>query len=124
MYGTAITKPITELHQLQGQSPYSASKIGADMIVSSYHSAFGAPVVILRPFNTYGPRQSERAFANDICQAIDPIATKSSWEIWTPSRDCLLCFVSDTVSLLSPRLKQMIPNGRIFNSGTGRNGHN
>lgn len=61
VYGTAKTVPITEEHTLQGQSPYSASKIGADMIAESFYRSFNAPVVIARPFNTYGPRQSARA---------------------------------------------------------------
>ena len=61
VYGTAITTPISEDHPYQGQSPYSASKIGADMMADSYARCFSLPVVILRPFNTYGPRQSERA---------------------------------------------------------------
>jgi NAD dependent epimerase/dehydratase len=61
VYGTARSVPITEEHPLQGQSPYSASKIGADAIALSYHMAFGTPVSVLRPFNTFGPRQSARA---------------------------------------------------------------
>jgi dTDP-glucose 4,6-dehydratase len=61
VYGTARFVPITEEHPLQGQSPYSASKIGADQLAYSFHASFGLPVVIARPFNTYGPRQSARA---------------------------------------------------------------
>jgi NAD dependent epimerase/dehydratase len=61
VYGTARFVPITEEHPLQGQSPYSASKIGADQIAMSFHTSFGTPVAIIRPFNTYGPRQSARA---------------------------------------------------------------
>ncbi|MBU0675959.1 MAG: NAD-dependent 4,6-dehydratase LegB [Proteobacteria bacterium] len=61
VYGTAKFVPITEDHPLQGQSPYSASKIGADQIAMSYYNSFGTPVAIIRPFNTYGPRQSARA---------------------------------------------------------------
>jgi dTDP-glucose 4,6-dehydratase len=61
VYGTARRVPIDETHPLQGQSPYSASKIGADRIAESYHRSFGVPVVTVRPFNTYGPRQSARA---------------------------------------------------------------
>ena len=61
VYGTARFVPITEEHPLQGQSPYSASKIGADQIALSFHTSFGTPVAVLRPFNTYGPRQSARA---------------------------------------------------------------
>jgi NAD dependent epimerase/dehydratase len=61
VYGTARYAPIDELHPLQGQSPYSASKIGADKIAESFHRSFGVPVATIRPFNTYGPRQSARA---------------------------------------------------------------
>lgn len=61
VYGTARFVPITEDHPLQGQSPYSASKIGADQIALSFYASFGTPVVVVRPFNTYGPRQSARA---------------------------------------------------------------
>ena len=61
VYGTARFVPITEEHPLQGQSPYSASKIGADYIAMSFHTSFNSPVAIIRPFNTYGPRQSARA---------------------------------------------------------------
>ena len=61
VYGTAKYVPITEFHPLQGQSPYSASKIGADALVESFHRSFGVPITIARPFNTFGPRQSARA---------------------------------------------------------------
>ncbi|MFM7369399.1 MAG: GDP-mannose 4,6-dehydratase, partial [Sphaerospermopsis kisseleviana] len=61
VYGTAKFVPITEEHPLQGQSPYSASKIGADQIAMSFYQSFNTPVSIIRPFNTYGPRQSARA---------------------------------------------------------------
>ena len=61
VYGTAQTVPIDERHPLQGQSPYAATKIGADALGESYFRAFGLPVTILRPFNTFGPRQSARA---------------------------------------------------------------
>ncbi|GAA3121829.1 hypothetical protein GCM10020254_81350 [Streptomyces goshikiensis] len=60
VYGTALTAPISESHPLQPQSPYSASKIGADMMALSFHHAFELPVTVVRPFNTYGPRQSAR----------------------------------------------------------------
>src|SRR6185312_395154 len=61
VYGTAQYVPIDEKHPLRGQSPYAASKIGADALGESYHRSFGLPVAILRPFNTFGPRQSARA---------------------------------------------------------------
>ena len=68
VYGTARFVPITEDHPLQGQSPYSASKIGADQIAMSFHASFGTPVTLVRPFNTYGPRQTARA----VCRAGRP----------------------------------------------------
>src|SRR6201992_185568 len=61
VYGTALQVPINEDHPLQGQSPYSASKIGADKMVEAFHCSFELPAVIVRPFNTFGPRQSARA---------------------------------------------------------------
>ncbi len=94
VYGTARTVPITEAHPLQGQSPYSASKIGADTLAESFHRAFGLPVVTIRPFNTYGPRQSMRAVIPTIAvQALrgDVVRLGSL----TPTRD--LNFVTDTV---------------------------
>ena len=73
VYGTALRTPIDEEHPLQGQSPYSASKIGADKIAESYYRSFGTPVVTVRPFNTFGPRQSARAFIPTIIsQALVP----------------------------------------------------
>lgn len=95
VYGTARFVPITEEHPLQGQSPYSASKIGADKIVESYNLAFGVPTVTVRPFNTYGPRQSARAvIPATIVQALtQPIVKLGDLR---PTRD--LNFVGDTVA--------------------------
>jgi dTDP-glucose 4,6-dehydratase len=95
VYGTARAVPITEEHPLQGQSPYSASKIGADKIVESFHLSFGLPVVTVRPFNTYGPRQSARAvIPATIVQALtQPVIRLGDLR---PTRD--LNFVSDTVA--------------------------
>lgn len=94
VYGTAHYTPIDERHPLQGQSPYSASKIGADKIAESFSRSFDVPVVTIRPFNTYGPRQSARAvIPTIITQALTrPEVHLGSLE---PSRD--LTFVSDTV---------------------------
>lgn len=94
VYGTAQYTPIDEGHPLQGQSPYSASKIGADKIAESFYRSFDVPVVTIRPFNTYGPRQSARAvIPTIISQALTrPEVHLGSLE---PSRD--LTFVSDTV---------------------------
>src|SRR3954447_18572067 len=93
VYGTARTAPIHESHPLQGQSPYSASKIGADKIAESFHAAYGLPVVVLRPFNTYGPRQSARAvIPTIITQALAGETVRLG--ALTPTRD--LTFVGDT----------------------------
>jgi dTDP-glucose 4,6-dehydratase len=95
VYGTARTVPITEQQPLQGQSPYSASKIGADMLAESFHRSFGLPVVTVRPFNTYGPRQSMRAVIPTIAVAAlrgDVVRLGSL----APTRD--LTFVTDTVN--------------------------
>lgn len=117
VYGTALTVPINEDHPLQGQSPYSASKIGADKIAESFHCAFGLPVVTIRPFNTYGPRQSARAVIPTIIgQALtrDRILLGDT----RPCRD--FTFVSDTVRgfLLGAESDRAI--GEVINLGTGR----
>jgi NAD dependent epimerase/dehydratase len=116
VYGTALRVPIGEDHPLQGQSPYSASKIGADKLAESYHRSFGTPVMTLRPFNTFGPRQSARAFIPTIIsQALsrDEVRLGSL----TPERD--MTFVSDTVAgfmaaALTPGIE-----GMTINLGTG-----
>jgi NAD dependent epimerase/dehydratase len=93
VYGTARYTPIDEAHPLQGQSPYSASKIGADKIAESFYRAFNVPVVTLRPFNTYGPRQSARAVIPTI---ITQALTKNEVHLGSldPWRD--FTFVTDT----------------------------
>lgn len=94
VYGTAQRTPIDEDHPLQGQSPYSASKISADKIVESYFRSFDTPVVTIRPFNTFGPRQSARAFIPTIIsQALSRDAVYLG--SLTPQRD--MTYVSDTV---------------------------
>ncbi len=95
VYGTAQFVPIDETHPLRGQSPYAATKIGADALGASYHRAFGLPVTILRPFNTFGPRQSARAIIPTIIsQALTrPVIHLGSLE---PRRD--LSYVKDTVA--------------------------
>lgn len=94
VYGTALKIPIDEAHPLQGQSPYSASKIGADKLAESYHRSFNTPVVTVRPFNTFGPRQSARAFIPTIIsQAL--VSDTVHLGATTPKRD--MTFVSDTV---------------------------
>ena len=117
VYGTAIYSPIDESHPLQAQSPYSASKIAADKIAESYFRSFSTPVVTLRPFNTYGPRQSARAFIPTIISqalARDDIRLGSL----TPERD--MTFVADTVegfiaAALTPGVE-----GETINLGTGK----
>lgn len=94
VYGTALYAPIDEAHPLQGQSPYSASKIGSDKLAESFHYSYGTPVAIIRPFNTYGPRQSARAvIPTIITQAIAGEEIKLG--NLTPRRD--FTYVSDTV---------------------------
>src|SRR5205814_8269243 len=87
VYGTARFVPITEDHPLQGQSPYSASKIGADQIAMSFYSAFNTPVVIVRPFNTYGPRQSARAVIPSVIIQIAGGQTRVRLGALHPTRD-------------------------------------
>jgi NAD dependent epimerase/dehydratase len=95
VYGTAKFVPITEEHPLQGQSPYSATKIGADQIAMSFYHAFSTPVTILRPFNTYGPRQSARAIIPTVITQIASGSRKIKLGALHPTRD--FNYVSDTV---------------------------
>ena len=95
VYGTARFVPITEGHPLQGQSPYSASKIGADQIAFSFHHAFGTPVTVIRPFNTYGPRQSARAVIPTIITQIASGLRQIKLGSLHPTRD--FNYVKDTV---------------------------
>ena len=95
-YGSALYVPIDEKHPLQGQSPYSASKIGADMMAESYNKSFGLPVAIARPFNTYGPRQSARAVIPTIMSQIISGAKEIKLGLLSPTRD--LNYVKDTVN--------------------------
>lgn len=95
VYGTAQYVPINEAHPKQPQSPYSASKIGADAIADSFYRSFNLPVTIVRPFNTFGPRQSARAFIPTIITQLLNGATEIKMGDITPTRDLL--FVTDTV---------------------------
>jgi len=116
-YGTAQYVPIDEKHPLQGQSPYSASKIGADKIVESYHKSFELPVVTVRPFNTFGPRQSARAFIPTI---ITQALTRDSLNVGslTPIRD--MTFVKDTAEgLIRVGLCDKVI-GQVVNLGVGK----
>ncbi len=120
VYGTAITIPIEEDHPYQGQSPYSASKIGADMMADAYARSFDLPVAILRPFNTYGPRQSERAVIPTIIrQVLDPACPAILIGDSTPLRD--FTFVEDTVeAFLAIGAARDVRFGRPYNAGSGR----
>lgn len=95
VYGTAQYVPIDEKHPYQGQSPYSATKIGADRLAESFHRSFGLPVTIVRPFNTYGPRQSARAVIPTIITQLLNGETELRLGDTTPTRD--MVYVGDTV---------------------------
>src|SRR5215204_3977962 len=117
VYGTARTVPIDENHPLQGQSPYSASKIGADKIAESFHLSFGLPVVTVRPFNTFGPRQSARAvIPTIITQALN--GSEIRLGNLEPTRD--LNFVADTVEGFIKAAETPKAIGEVINLGTGR----
>lgn len=120
VYGTALKMPIDESHPLQGQSPYSASKIAADMMAEAFARSFGLPVVILRPFNTYGPRQSERAIIPTIIrQALDPSCPAIMVGDSTTVRD--LTFVTDTAAaFMAAGQADGIEYGQAFNAGSQR----
>lgn len=119
VYGTARTVPIVEDHPLQAQSPYAASKIGGDMMAMAYARSFDLPVVVLRPFNTYGPRQSERAvIASVIRQALDPACEAVQVGDTTPRRD--FTFVGDTAAaFLSAGGADGLEFGEPYNCGSG-----
>jgi NAD dependent epimerase/dehydratase len=117
VYGTAITVPISEDHPLQGQSPYSATKIGADKLAEAYHASFELPVVTVRPFNTYGPRQSARAVIPTIISQIQA-GRKVKLGSLTPTRD--LNFVSNTVDGFVAAAQRDAVLGETVNLGTGR----
>jgi NAD dependent epimerase/dehydratase len=120
VYGTALTLPITEDHPLQGQSPYSASKIGADIMAEAFARSFDLPVAILRPFNTYGPRQSERAVIPTVIrQLLDPTCAAIRIGDTSTVRD--FTFVDDTVAaFLAIGLAPDIEFGRPYNAGSGK----
>lgn len=117
VYGTARYVPIDEAHPLQGQSPYSASKIGADKIAESFHLAFGLPVVTARPFNTYGPRQSARAIIPTIITQLLAGAKEIKLGSLHPTRD--LNFVTDTCAGFLALGKCKAAEGKVVNIGTG-----
>ena len=116
VYGTAQFVPITESHPLRGQSPYAATKIGADALGESYHRAFGLPVAILRPFNTFGPRQSARAIIPTI---ISQALTRPTIKLGSldPRRD--LTYVKDTAAGFLAIAGCDAAIGRVVNIGRG-----
>ncbi|SAL06121.1 NAD-dependent epimerase/dehydratase [Caballeronia calidae] len=117
VYGTALTVPISENHPLQGQSPYSASKIGADQIALSFHLSFGTPVTILRPFNTYGPRQSARAVIPSIIAQIAKGKRVIKLGSLHPTRD--FNYVTDTVRAFETVMNSDAAVGHVLNAGSG-----
>jgi dTDP-glucose 4,6-dehydratase len=116
VYGTARFVPITEEHPLQGQSPYSASKIGADQLAYSFYSSFDLPVVIARPFNTYGPRQSARAVIPTVITQIANGTEQLKLGLITPTRD--FSFVQDTVDAFVATLRSDVGLGEVVNFGS------
>jgi NDP-hexose 4,6-dehydratase len=118
-YGTARTVPISESHPLQAQSPYAASKVGADKLVESYFLSFGLPAVTLRPFNTFGPRQSTRAVIPQIITQLAARPRQLKLGALAPTRD--FCFVTDTAAAFmelgsAPGSAVL---GEVFNCGPG-----
>jgi NAD dependent epimerase/dehydratase len=116
VYGTAKFVPITEDHPLQGQSPYSASKIGADQLAYSFYTSFNLPVITIRPFNTYGPRQSARAVIPTIITQIANGARKIKLGSLTPTRD--FSYVKDTVAGFISALQAESGLGEVINLGS------
>jgi NAD dependent epimerase/dehydratase len=115
-YGSARYTPIDEEHPLQGQSPYAASKIAADKLAESFYCSFGLPVATIRPFNTFGPRQSARAIIPTIIsQAFAGDTIKLG--LLTPVRD--FTFVEDTVLAFMRVAESQESLGHVFNVGTG-----
>jgi dTDP-glucose 4,6-dehydratase len=117
VYGTARYVPIDEDHPLQGQSPYAASKIGADKIAEAFHLSFGVPVATLRPFNTYGPRQSARAVIPTIVTQL-LVGESVALGNLTPTRD--FTYVTDTVEAFIKVVDVAPAVGRVLNLGAGR----
>jgi NAD dependent epimerase/dehydratase len=116
VYGTARFVPITEEHPLQGQSPYSASKIGADQIAMSFYLSFGTPVSIIRPFNTYGPRQSARAVIPTVITQIAAGSRQIKLGAITPTRD--FNYVTDTVRGFIALAESDAAIGQVTNVGS------
>ena len=116
VYGTAKFVPITESHPLQGQSPYSATKIGADQLALSFYSSFDLPVTVIRPFNTYGPRQSARAVIPTIIGQIAAGGSQIKLGASSPTRD--FNYVMDTVNGFIAALNSSNGIGEVINLGS------
>jgi dTDP-glucose 4,6-dehydratase len=116
VYGTARFVPITEEHPLQGQSPYSATKIAADQLAYSFYASFALPVVTIRPFNTYGPRQSARAVIPTIITQIAKGMRQIKLGAVSPTRD--FNYVADTVAGFIAALKSERGLGEVINLGS------
>lgn len=116
VYGTARYVPIDEAHPLQAQSPYAASKIAADKLAESFNLSFGVPVTTLRPFNTYGPRQSARAVIPTILTQLLADGTLALGNL-SPTRD--FTYVADTVEAFVQIANAPEAVGRVLNCGTG-----
>jgi dTDP-glucose 4,6-dehydratase len=117
VYGTALIVPITEAHPLQGQSPYSATKIGADKLVESFYCSYGLPAVTVRPFNTYGPRQSARAVIPAI---ITQALTQKQIHIGNLETRRDLTYITDTIQGFIKAAETEGIEGKTFNLGTGQ----
>jgi NAD dependent epimerase/dehydratase len=117
VYGSARYVPIDEEHPLQAQSPYAASKIGADQLALSFYRSFGTPVIVLRPFNTYGPRQSARAVIPTIISQIANGAREVELGSLHPTRD--FSFVTDTVRGFLHAAHSEGAIGKVINTGSG-----
>lgn len=116
VYGSAVYTPIDEHHPLQGQSPYAASKIAAEKLAQSYAMSFDLPVSIVRPFNTFGPRQSARAVIPTIIAQVLRGPEVRLGSLW-PVRD--FTFVADTVDGLLAVARAHMRHGEVFNIGSG-----
>jgi NAD dependent epimerase/dehydratase len=117
VYGTAKYVPIDEIHPLQAQSPYAASKIAADKVAESFHLSYGLPVVTLRPFNTYGPRQSARAVIPTILTQL-LAGSRVALGNLSPTRD--FTYVTDTVDAFVRIADARDAVGRVLNVGSGK----
>ena len=118
VYGTPAELPIRETHPLQAQSPYAASKVGADQLAAAFHRSYGVPVVTLRPFNTYGPRQSDRAVLPTMLRQLLAGRTEIRLGRLDPRRD--LTYVADTVDGFVRAATADGVDGRTIQLGTGR----